>query len=122
MGVPNNPFNPIARKKRSGLTAALGIERPYMNQEKLIEVWKALESIVVSLDRIGSYEADRGQDAAKDALYEYFHSGIFRNVATARTNVVNLIEAFDAGAKDRLEALAEDGVSVHCWQPPGTHA
>ena len=39
-----------------------------MNQDKLVEIWKVLESLTVSLDRIGSYQSRVRRDPARDAL------------------------------------------------------
>lgn len=93
-----------------------------MNQDKLVEIWKVLESLTVSLDRIGSYESRVGRDPARDALYDFFRSGLFKQVSAARTTAVDLIEAADPSAAAKLDALAEDGVSVRYWNPPGHNA
>ena len=36
--------------------------------ESLIEIWKVLENLTVSLDRLGEYERLHGEEAAKNAL------------------------------------------------------
>jgi hypothetical protein len=93
-----------------------------MDQQKLIEIWKVLEAVTVSLDRIGSYEADVGREVARDALYDFFSSGLFKQVASARRSAVDLIEAADPLAAGTLDSLAEDGVSVNYWSPPSRNA
>ena len=43
-----------------------------IRQEDLVEIWKTLELLTVSLKRLGWYEVDHGKSAAVQALDEFF--------------------------------------------------
>ena len=51
-----------------------------LTQESVIKIWKLLENIRVSLDRIGAINS-QGRDKMLQAMDEYFTSGIYREVA-----------------------------------------
>jgi hypothetical protein len=41
------------------------------DMQKLLEVWKVLETLTVSSRRMGEFWLAYGEEAAKDALHEY---------------------------------------------------
>jgi hypothetical protein len=88
-----------------------------LDNEKLIEVWKVLETLTVSLGKIGSYSAGHGRDAAMHALYAYVEDGLGREVSTARTMLLEELSKSDATIEDRLEEIVESS-SLRYWRPP----
>ena len=87
-----------------------------MDKCKLIEIWTALESLVVSLDRIGSYEVDNGNDAARQALDEFFVPENCLKFSHARMLMNELIENEFPGTSQELEKISEDEKSIGYWQ------
>lgn len=88
-----------------------------MDNEKLIEAWKVLETLTVSLARIGSFSAEHGRDAAMRALYAYAEDGLFHEVSTARAMLLEALSKSDAAIEDRLENIAGSS-SLRYWRPP----
>ena len=89
-----------------------------MEKDKLIAIWSSLESLVVSLDRIGSYEIDNGKQAALKALDDYFSPESCKNFSQARMLINELIENEFPGIGSELESLAENEASMGYWQYP----
>jgi len=89
-----------------------------MEKEKLIQIWKALESLVVSLDRIGSYEIDNGKEAALLELDKYFCPDNCNKFSNARMLINEIIESKFPGTDIELENMAEDENEIGYWQYP----
>lgn len=89
-----------------------------MEKDKLIAIWSSLESLVVSLDRIGSYEIDNGKQVALKALDDYFSPENCKKFSQARTLINELIENEFPGIGSELEDLAENETSMGYWQYP----
>jgi hypothetical protein len=89
-----------------------------MEKKKLIEIWQALESLVVSIDRIGSYEVDNGKEAALKALDSYFVPENCNKIAHARMLINELIETEFPGTDKELEEMAENEKLIGFWQYP----
>lgn len=52
--------------------------------EDLIEVWKVLEILTVSFDKMGSYWPSYGEEAAKQALHEFIDPPLVQRIMRAR--------------------------------------
>lgn len=83
---------------------------------QLIEVWKVLEALTVSLDRIGAYWRIRGEIPAQEALNAYLNPDMFKRIAGARSIISTMIENIDPALGKELDRLAEDGTSIGYWQ------
>lgn len=88
-----------------------------MDNDRLIEVWKVLETLTVSLARIGSYSTEHGRDAAIQALYAYAEDGLAPEVSKARTILLEELLKSDATIEGRLEEIVESS-SLRYWRPP----
>ncbi|HEY0738687.1 MAG TPA: hypothetical protein VGD69_27460 [Herpetosiphonaceae bacterium] len=86
--------------------------------DDLLEVWKVLEVLTVSLDRIGEYWRIRGEEAAKQALHEFIGPQLFEKIADARGRMVTILEAHDPQIMEHLEQLAEDEAQLGYWDGP----
>ncbi len=89
-----------------------------MEKEKLVEIWKALESLVVSLDRIGSYEIDNGKNSALLELDKYFCPKNCNKFSNARMLINEIIESEFPGTDIELENMAENEKEIGYWQYP----
>lgn len=85
-------------------------------KERLLDIWKVLEALVVSLDRMGSDEAIKGIDSAT-ALKAYFNPKLFRRLAHARTQVRTLLVEHDPGIGSRLDRFADDEIGYWRGEP-----
>jgi hypothetical protein len=83
--------------------------------DKLIEIWKVLEALTVSMDRLGHYELNFGTEAAKEALHQYFGIENNRRIAHARRMMVEILEGLDPDMADKLDELAEDEGLIGYW-------
>lgn len=81
---------------------------------KLIEVWKVLEILTVSFDRIGSVEADRGTEFAQKALSDFIEPQIVNRIAKARGILVNILDK-DEEIGDLLDKLADNEIEMGYW-------
>ena len=88
--------------------------------ETLIDVWRVLETLTVSLDRIGSYEVFHGEAAAKEELHRYIGPKLFRRIANARHKLVIMMEQCEPSIAERLERLAE--TEIEYWNGPDDEA
>lgn len=88
---------------------------PSVREERLIEVWKVLEALVVSLDRIGSLEAISGEDSAT-ALRAYFDPELYGRLTKARTDVRALLEEHDPRIGSRLERFTDNEDEIGYWR------
>jgi hypothetical protein len=86
--------------------------------EQLIPIWKVLEDLTVSLDRLGEYERIHGQEAAKAALHAYVTPALSQNIAQARHVLVSILEKHDSSLMDYLERLADDEATIGYWDGP----
>lgn len=86
--------------------------------DKLIEVWKVLEALTVSLDRMGTYWLFHGEEAAKEALHQYIGPAMNERIASARYLMVGILESHDPDVMERLEALAENENDIGYWEGP----
>jgi hypothetical protein len=89
-----------------------------VESETLIEVWKVLEVLTVSLDRIGEYWLLCGEQSAKDALAAFMGPAMNEQIATARALIVSTLERCDPTLRDRLELLAEHETELGYWSGP----
>ncbi len=86
--------------------------------EQLIEVWKVLEILTVSWDRMGSYWLAHDEDAAKDALHEFMNPTRFERISHARSLVVAMLEDHDPVILDYLEKMSENESEMGYWNGP----
>lgn len=86
--------------------------------DNLLAVWKVLEVLTVSLDRIGEYWRIHGEEAAKQALHEFVGPDLFEKIADARTRMVAMLEAHDPQIRDHLEQLDQDEAQLGYWDGP----
>ncbi|HEY0606321.1 MAG TPA: hypothetical protein VGD58_25585 [Herpetosiphonaceae bacterium] len=84
----------------------------------LLEVWKVLEVLTVSLDRMGEYWRIHGEEAAKQALHEFVGPDLFEKIADARTRMVVMLQAHDPQIREHMEQLAEDEAQLGYWDGP----
>jgi hypothetical protein len=89
-----------------------------VDSDSLIEVWKVLEMLTVSLDRLGEYERDCGQESARNALDTFMGPPMFHRIAHARSIMVSILEQCDPAMMDRLELMAEDEDEIGYWDGP----
>jgi hypothetical protein len=87
-------------------------------EEKLIEVWKVLEALTVSMDRIGTYWLAHGEEAAKQALHEYMNPAVNKRIAIARHLITGVLEARDPKMRRRLEEIAGNESDIPYWDGP----
>jgi hypothetical protein len=88
-------------------------------RERLTEVWKILEVLTVSLDRIGTYEALHGTERGQAAFAKFMlNPAMFQRITTARTYVQQLLLAQDPALEEQLEAWSDDEVMLGYWQAP----
>ena len=92
------------------------IQKNLIDIDDLIEVWKVLENLTVSLDRLGSFESFHGEAAAKDALYHYIGPELFDQISTARHILVTSFERLDPAMIDRLAAISDN--EINYWDGP----
>ncbi|HEX6279365.1 MAG TPA: hypothetical protein VFZ49_05050 [Pyrinomonadaceae bacterium] len=88
------------------------------DKEKIIQVLRDLEVLVVSTDRIGSVWADGvSDDEYKTIFLKFFDDfGFFRKLASARRV---LAEAFsDAVGEDGMDELERRFQDLEFWSPP----
>jgi hypothetical protein len=89
-------------------------------EEKLIEVWKVLEALTVSMDRMGHYWLWQGEEAAKQALHQYMDPALFNRIAQARYLITAVLEARNPRMRRRLDELAEKEDDIPYWNGPQT--
>jgi hypothetical protein len=82
---------------------------------QLVEVWRVLESLTVSLDRLGMYQLHVGERRAQEALDRYMNPAMFQRIANARRILVTLIEELDETMAEELERLAEEDDGIGYW-------
>jgi hypothetical protein len=87
-------------------------------KEQLIEVWKVLEVVTVSLDRMGSYWLAHDEDAAKDALHEFMNPTRFEKISHARSLVVSMLSDHDPAIIPHLEKMSENESEMGYWNGP----
>lgn len=83
--------------------------------KKLIEVWKTLEVLTVSVQRIGRFHASRGEEKGKQALLEFFEPSIFQRIATSRHIMVDILEHIDPDIYNKLEEMSENEADIGYW-------
>jgi hypothetical protein len=86
--------------------------------DKLLEIWKVLEALTVSLNRIGWYWHFHGEEAAKDALHRYLDTDMWNKIADARYLTVWLLEAHNRSIETRLEEMSASGKEIKYWNGP----
>jgi hypothetical protein len=86
--------------------------------EKLIEVWKVLHVLTVSMRRIGEYWLEHGEEAAKEAMHQFMGPPISEQLVHARRLISDVLENHDPTVGDRLEAMAEDEAAMGYWDGP----
>jgi hypothetical protein len=90
-----------------------------VRQEDLVAVWKVLEALTVSLDKIEHYCLFHGEDAAKEALLTFMQPLMFDRIAHARQTLVTMLESCDPAIQARLELLASNEAEIGYWQGSG---
>lgn len=73
----------------------------------LLDVWKIIDAMVVSLDRIGSCAVHNGPEQGLKALDGYFSSDIFRRLTKLRTELLERMMQLNPNIESDLEHLAE---------------
>jgi hypothetical protein len=86
--------------------------------DKLIEIWKVLEILTVSSDRIGHFWLEHGEDAAKDAIHQYMGPRMSGKLAQARSLIISVMENHDPAIMDRLEELSDNEAEMGYWDGP----
>jgi hypothetical protein len=84
--------------------------------EYLLDIWRVLEALTVSLDRIGMYEAFHGTEAGQRALHAYLKPPLFDRIAQARDKIVEILVSQDPGWKVELEYQSQDANTIGYWQ------
>jgi hypothetical protein len=84
----------------------------------LIEVWKVLEALTVSLDRMGYYWLKEGEEAAQQELHKYLNPKMFRRISKARSTIDAMLLACDPSNYEYLERLAQNEDDIGYWQGP----
>ena len=87
-----------------------------VRQDDLIAVWKVLEALTVSLNRMGHYGIIHGEDAAKEALLTFMRPPMFDKIARARRTLVTMLESCDPAIREHLEMLASNEAEIGYWQ------
>jgi hypothetical protein len=82
---------------------------------QLIEVWKTLNTLTVSLDRIGTFQAFHGEQKGKEALSEYFEPKLVRRIAASRRMVTSILESADATLLEKMGDMADDEEAMGYW-------
>ena len=85
---------------------------------QLVEVWKVLEVLTVSLDRMGSYWLAHDEDAAKDALHNFMGATLFEKISHARGLVVSMLDNHDPAIIHALEEMSENESKMGYWNGP----
>jgi hypothetical protein len=86
--------------------------------DRLIEIWKVLEILTVSSDRMGHFWLEHGEDAAKEALHQYMVPAMFEKISQARSQIISVMEHYDPTIMDRLEELADNEAEMGYWDGP----
>lgn len=87
-----------------------------LSREQMIELFKLLSTLVVSLDRLGSAHADASRERLNEATVQFLLEwGMFRRLAAARGL---LGDALSAGLSEEEELRLEDELNDHShWTP-----
>lgn len=88
---PNKPFNPIARKTRSGLTAALGMREILMKS-----LWRALFPLLAVMLSIGCVAAPKPKGYA--SVFTLECTGTRKSKDPAKSESVSRIYSFELDA------------------------
>lgn len=88
--------------------------------DKLIEVWKVLEVLTVSLDRLGTYERIHGREASERALSDFMRPPLFQQIAHARSLITSMLEEYDDTMYDKLDEIADKDCEPKYWNGPKT--
>lgn len=86
--------------------------------EQLLEVWKVLETLTVSLRRLGEFELSYGEEQAKAALDEYVNPALSQRIARARRLIIEVMARHDPAIMDRLEELSVRDAGIGYWSGP----
>src|SRR5262245_4640487 len=86
--------------------------------DSLVEIWKVLEILTVSLDRMGHFWLEHGEDAAKEALHQYMEHTMSEKITQARSLIISVMENYDPAIMDRLEELADNEAEMGYWDGP----
>lgn len=85
-----------------------------------LDIWSVLEALTVSLDKLGSYQAQHGAEAGSRALNRYFQPKLFRRIANARRKIAEAFIEADSRWDEKLDQLAENEAEIGYWQGEGT--
>ena len=88
--------------------------------DNLIEVWKVLEILTVSLDRLGMYWLQYGESEAKNALHDFMTPVMAQKIANARSLTIDILETCDSSIPNELEVLSEVALQSEYWDGPNT--
>ncbi|MFC6617922.1 hypothetical protein [Deinococcus radiophilus] len=89
-----------------------------LDTAELLEVWKVLENLTVSLDRLGLYQLRYGEAGAMHELHRHLSPELVRRIAHARRLTVDALTRDDPDMLERLEQLAEDEAAIGYWTGP----
>ncbi len=89
-----------------------------VDKRDLIEVWKILEMLTVSIDRLGSFEIFHGEEAAKNALHDFIGAEVSERIAIARRIISSALRASDPSVGYKLEIMAENEEDIGYWNGP----
>jgi len=84
-------------------------------QSDLLEIWKVLEVLTVSLDRLGEFELIHGEGPAKEALHRFMGPGQCSKIAHTRKLMTELLINCDPALDKLTEELAENEVAMGYW-------
>src|SRR4051812_17267390 len=92
----------------------------YEETEKLVEIWRVLVALSVSMDRLGAYNLVCGEEAAKDAVHQFFGAEMFQRISKARGAITTLLIERDPTIEERLEAIGDNEMEMGYWNGPKT--
>jgi hypothetical protein len=87
--------------------------------ESLVEIWKVLEMLTVSLDRLGMHEALYGAEQGQAAMRAFLKQPeLFTRISTARSAAQVLLIAQDPSLEQKLQDWSDDEAMMGYWQSP----
>lgn len=85
-----------------------------IDREALVTAIRNLESVVISLDRIGTTASESSEEEYKDTVVAYLHDGrVFAKLAEARRLLSEPFKS-DIG-DDGMDELERELDGVECW-------
>lgn len=85
------------------------------DMEDLVETWKVLNGLTVSMRRIGQLWITQNQEVAAKALQEYMNPYMFEQIAASRRRIYDLLNKYDTNTKEKLDSLPEEELEKLMW-------